>query len=110
VVRAAAAGDAKSQGVLDAAARYLGIALGGLINLLALDAVALGGGVFGAGDSFWNVMVAAVAEGSFPATRAHCRIRRAELTSDLGLLGAFELTREGPLTGGEDRGASGSEA
>jgi hypothetical protein len=55
-------------------------------------------------------MVAAVAEGSFPATRAHCRIRRAELTSDLGLLGAFELTREGPLTGGEDRGASGSEA
>ena len=95
VVRAAAAGDARAQAVLDAAARYLGIALGGLINLLALDAVALGGGVFGAGASFWGVMVAAVAEGSFAATRAHCQIRPAELTSDLGLVGAFEPTREG---------------
>jgi glucokinase len=94
VVRAAAAGDERAQRVLDAAARYLGIALGGLINLLALDAVALGGGVLGAGETFWNVMVAAVAEGSFPATRAHCQIRRAELTTDLGLVGAFELARE----------------
>jgi glucokinase len=106
VVRAAAAGDAKSQAVLDAAARYLGIAVGGLINLLALDAVALGGGVFGAGASFWNAMVAAVAEGSFPSTRAHCRIRPAELTTDLGLLGAFELTRGGPPPPGTRPGAS----
>lgn len=96
-VIAAAAGDARAQAVLDAAARYLGIALGGLINLLALDAVALGGGVFGAGDSFWKAMVAAVAEGSFPSTRANCQVLRAELTADLGLVGAYELARETAL-------------
>jgi glucokinase len=91
VARAAATGDEKSQRVLSVAARHLGIALGGLINLLGLDAIALGGGVLGAGDNFWKEMVAAVAQGSFPTTRAHCEIKRAELVSDQGLLGAFEL-------------------
>ena len=101
VSRAAAAGDEKSKEVLSLAARHLGIALGGLINLLNLDAVALGGGVFGAGDRFWSPMMAAVAEGSFPSARGHCQIIRAQLVDDPGLLGAFELAcdemvRHGP--------------
>jgi glucokinase len=94
VARAAAAGDEKSQKVLAFTARYLGIALGGLINLLNLDAVALGGGVLGAGDRFWTPMVAAVAEGSWPAAREHCLIERAQLGDDRGVIGAFELARD----------------
>jgi glucokinase len=94
VASAAAAGDAKSQKVLAFAARYLGIALGGLINLLNLDAVALGGGVVGAGDMFWAPMVAAVAEGSWPSAREHCVIGRAQLGNDRGVIGAFELVRD----------------
>ncbi len=91
VARAAAAGDEPSRLVLAVAARHLGIALGGLINLLNLDAVALGGGVFGAGDMYWDSVMAAVAEASFVSTRQHCRFTRAQLGGDQGLVGAFEL-------------------
>lgn len=94
VGRLAAAGDAMAQGVLAAAARHLGLAVGGLINLLNPDLIAFGGGVLGAGVSFWDAMVAAVAEGSFAATRAHCRLELTQLGEDQGLLGAYELARD----------------
>lgn len=100
VAHAAAAGDALSQSVLAASARCLGIALGGLINLLNLDAIALGGGVFGAGDRFWIPMIAGVAEGSFPAARDHCLIQRAQLGDDRGIVGAFELAYDDLVHGG----------
>lgn len=88
---AAASGDQFSQAVLDAAARHLGLALGGLINLLNLEMIAVGGGVLGAGAHFWDSMVSGVAQGSFETVRQHCRIERAQLGDDQGLIGAFEL-------------------
>jgi len=91
VTVAAAAGDQFAQAVLDAAARHLGIALGGLINLLNLEVIAVGGGVSGAGTNFWDGMVPAVAQGSFETVRRQCRIERAQLGNDQGLVGAFEL-------------------
>ncbi len=94
VSAAAAAGDPEAQAVLDRAAGHLGRAIGGLLNLLNLDAVALGGGVFNAGPRFWESMVEAVAEGSFPGPRRHALLAPAELRGDAGLLGAFELAQE----------------
>ncbi|MHB8324483.1 MAG: ROK family protein [Candidatus Dormibacteria bacterium] len=94
VARLAAAGDPTGQRVLAAAARHLGLAVGGLINLLNPDLIAFGGGVMGAGGGFWDGMVVAVAEGSFAATRAHCRLERTQLGEDQGLLGAYELARD----------------
>ena len=93
VSRAAAKGDPAAQEVLDRAADHLGRALGGLLNLLNLDAVALGGGVFNAGSQFWERMVEAVAQGSFPGPRRHARLAPAELKGDAGLLGAYELAQ-----------------
>jgi glucokinase len=94
VAAAAAAGDVESCRVLIWAAHHLGLALGGLINLLALDAVALGGGVFAAGDLFWDTLSAAIAEGSWATPRAHCQIMHAELLDDAGLVGAYELAAD----------------
>ena len=94
VSRRAAAGDQAAQEVLAAAARQLGLAVGGLINLLNPDAIAFGGGVLAAGGHFWDQMVAAVAEGSFAATRAHCKLLRSQLGEDQGLLGAYELAQD----------------
>lgn len=101
VAAAAESGDQLARSVLSAAAGYLGRALGGLLNLLNLDAIALGGGVFNAGHSFWVETLAAVAEGSFSAPREHARLVPAQLGGDAGLLGAFELARdsEGPGVG-----------
>jgi len=94
VSRRAAAGDRAAQMVLEGAARHLGLAVGGLINLLNPDVIAMGGGVLGAGGGFWDQMVAAVAEGSFASTRAHCQLVRSRLGEDQGLLGAYELARD----------------
>jgi len=94
VSRRAAGGERAAQEVLAAAARHLGLAVGGLINLLNPDAIAFGGGVLGAGGGFWDQMVAAVAEGSFAASRAHCQLLRSQLGEDQGLLGAYELAQD----------------
>ena len=91
---AAAAGDQFAQAVLDAAARHLGLALGGLVNLLNLEMIAVGGGVLGAGAHFWDRMVSGVAQGSFETVRQDCRIERAQLDDDQGLIGAFELASD----------------
>lgn len=90
VGRLAAAGDPGAQAVLSRAARYVGLALGGLINLLNPEAVAVGGGV-AAAPEFWSAVLAGVADSSFASVRGSCRIERAELGEDQGLLGAIEL-------------------
>lgn len=99
VSRAAQEGDEEAAKVLAQAAWHLGVAVGGsLINLLNPDAIAFGGGVFAAGPAFWDQMTAGVAQGSFRAPREHCRLLRAELGEDQGLVGAFELAMDaGPV-------------
>ncbi|MGH7759170.1 MAG: ROK family protein, partial [Candidatus Dormibacteria bacterium] len=89
--RRAAAGDPRAQQVLRRAARHLGLALGGLINLLNPEVVAVGGGVVAASPQFWESIVEAVPEASFPSSRASCSLVQAALDEDQGLLGAIEL-------------------
>lgn len=91
VGRLAAAGDQAAQRILARAARHLGLAVGGLINLLNPEVIALGGGVIASSPKFWTDVLAAVPEGSFPSLRNTCRIKPAELGEDQGLLGAVEL-------------------
>ncbi|MHB8394213.1 MAG: ROK family protein [Candidatus Dormibacteria bacterium] len=98
VSRAALAGDHAAAEVLNIAATHLGLAVGSLINLLNLDAIALGGGVLGAGPDFWTAMEQGVARSSFASARAHCRVVPAELGEDQGLFGAFELAAERRLS------------
>jgi glucokinase len=91
VERLAASGDPAAQRILATAARYLGLAVGGLINLLNPEVIALGGGVIASSPKFWNDVLAAIPDGSFPSLRNTCRVEPAELGEDQGLLGAVEL-------------------
>ncbi|MGC2207086.1 MAG: ROK family protein [Candidatus Dormiibacterota bacterium] len=91
VGRLAAAGDQAAQQILSRAARHLGLAVGGLINLLNPEVIAMGGGVIASSPKFWTEVLAAIPDGSFPSLRNTCRVEPAELGEDQGLVGAVEL-------------------
>lgn len=95
---AAEAGDEVALRIFSAAARNLGRAVGGLINLLSPEVVAIGGGLINAGDLLFGPLRAAVGEMAFTVPAAHCRIVEAELGTDAGLVGAvaWAATRFGP--------------
>ncbi len=88
VLDAALAGDEVALRVFSLAARNLGRAVGGLINLLSPEAIAIGGGLINGGDLLFTPLRAAVREIAFAAPAEHCRIVEAELGTDAGLVGA----------------------
>jgi glucokinase len=85
---AARAGDEVALRIFTAAARNLGRAVGGLINLFSPEAVAIGGGLINAGDLLFGPLRAAVGEMAFAVPAEQCRIVEAELGTDAGLVGA----------------------
>jgi glucokinase len=85
---AADAGDEVALRVYAAAARNLGRAVGGLINLFSPEAIAIGGGLINAGELLFAPLRAAVSEMAFVVPAQHCRIVQAELGTDAGLVGA----------------------
>jgi len=89
VAEAAAAGDVGAALVLRSAAHQLGLAVGGLVNLLGPDAVAVGGGVTQAGPPFWEALRQGLIEGSIPSVLARCRVGPARLGQEQGLVGAL---------------------
>ncbi len=88
VADAAEAGDALAVRIYHDAARALGLALGGLVNLLSPEVVVIGGGLINAGDLLLAPMHQAVGEIAFAAPLARCRIVPAALGTDAGLVGA----------------------
>jgi glucokinase len=91
---ARAVGDAAEQGdelalrIYTDAARALGLAVGGLLNLLSPEVVVIGGGLINAGDLLFHPLIGAVGEIAFAARLARCRIVPAALGTDAGLVGA----------------------
>ncbi len=85
---AAQAGDEVALRIFSAAARNLGRAVGGLINLFSPEAIAIGGGLINAGGLLFQPLLAAVGEMAFEVPAQHCRIVKAELGTDAGLVGA----------------------
>jgi glucokinase len=85
---AAHAGDEVALRIFTVAARNLGRAVGGLINLLSPEAIAIGGGLINAGELLFAPLRAAVGEVAFAVPAEHCRIVEAELGTDAGLVGA----------------------
>lgn len=73
---------------------YLGIALGGLVNVLNPEAIVLGGGVSAGWDLFIEHTRAEIHRRAFrhPAERA--RLMRSELGDDAGIIGAAFLASE----------------
>jgi glucokinase len=88
IADAARAGDALARRVFADAGRALGRSFGALVNILGPDAIAVGGGVGSHADLLEEPIVAAMAEIAFETPLRHCRVGRAELGSDAGLVGA----------------------
>jgi glucokinase len=88
VADAAEAGDAQAAQLYHDAARALGLAVGGLINLLSPEAVVIGGGLINAGELLFAPLRMAVGELAFAQPLARCRIIPAALGTDAGLVGA----------------------
>jgi glucokinase len=81
-------GDELSRAIFHDAGRALGRAVGGLINLLNPEIVAIGGGLINAGELLFAPLRAGVLEIAFQYPASRCRIVEAALGTDAGLVGA----------------------
>ncbi|HWL07900.1 MAG TPA: ROK family protein [Planctomicrobium sp.] len=84
-----AAGDKAVEDIIKEAARYIGIAVGSVVNLLSPDVVVLGGGLVEAmPDLFIPTVSKAAAKRVMPAYRDTFKVVPAALKDDAGVLGA----------------------
>ena len=88
VADAAELGDALAVRLYAEAGRALGLALGGMLNLLSPEVIVVGGGLLNAGDLLFAPLHAGVREIAFAAPLARCRFVPAALGTDAGLVGA----------------------
>jgi glucokinase len=88
VFEAVLAGDAFASAVLLETARYLGVGLANLINLVNPDVVVIAGGVTRAGDALLDPLRAEVRRRAFLPAVSACRIVAAQLGADAGVIGA----------------------
>jgi glucokinase len=88
VAAAAAAGDEVAQEAFARAGRYLGCAIGSVLNLLNPEVVVIGGGVSKAGHLLFAPLVAAARETAFEVSFRAARIIPAALGDDAGVVGA----------------------
>ncbi len=84
-------GDKLSLEVFRIAATYLGVALGGLVNVLNPEAIVLGGGVSAGWELFIEHLRAEILRRAFPHPGERVKILRSELGDDAGILGAAFL-------------------
>ena len=99
IADAARAGDPLARRVFTQAGRALGRSFGALVNILGPDAIAVGGGVGSHADLLEEPMRSSMAEIAFDAPLRHCRLGKAELGSEAGLVGAvaWAVRSFGPL-------------
>lgn len=88
VFDAAKAGDALASTIVNQAVEYLGIAIGGVINLLAPRLIILEGGVSRAGESLLNPLEKAIAAHVMPFRGAQTGIVISGLGTDAAAVGA----------------------
>jgi glucokinase len=88
-------GDFAAREAFSRSAYYLGIGLGIVINFLNPEKVLVGGGVVGAGPYLLAPAVEEAKRRSHRVSFACCRIERASLGNDAGLIGAAAWARAG---------------
>lgn len=94
VYEAGIAGDELSIEVFRIFGTYLGIALGGLVNILNPEAIVLGGGVSAGWDLFIEHLKGEISRRAFQHPAERVRLMRSELGDDAGILGAAFLASE----------------
>jgi glucokinase len=94
VYEAGRAGDGLSLEVFRVFATYLGIALGGLVNVLNPEAIVIGGGVSAGWDLFIDNLRAEISRRAFSHPAERVRLMRSQLGDDAGIVGAAFLAAE----------------
>jgi len=94
VARLAADGEPEALAAFAAAGRALAQAVGGVINLLDIQACIVGGGVADAGDVLLEPLRRELRTFAYPLLAEGFRVAAAELGNDAGLLGAAALAWE----------------
>jgi glucokinase len=94
IVQAALSGDELAQVVFERTGRYLGIAIGGIINLLNPDLVVFGGSVMRVGDILLKPVIVETKRRAFAPSFEDCRIVSAQLGQSSGIIGAAMLARD----------------
>lgn len=88
VFEAVVAGDPYATGVINETARFLGVGLANLINILNPDVMVITGGVTRAGDHLFDPLRAEVRRRAFRVAEQACRIVASELLGTGGVIGA----------------------
>ena len=91
VYDAALAGDALSIRIFERMGFTLGITCATLINSLNPEMIAFGGAMSNAWELFQPIMVDTIKKNAFEAPANRCRIERARLGNDAGIIGAAGL-------------------
>lgn len=90
VAARAAHGDRQAQQIITEGGHMLGIGLGGLLNVLDVQALIIGGGVAELGERWWAALEAALRSNPLPGPRS-VALRRAGLGVDAVVIGAAWL-------------------
>ncbi|NOZ26926.1 MAG: ROK family protein [Chloroflexi bacterium] len=92
VVEAMRAGDQLARFAVQEAGRWLGFALTSLVNVMAPDAIIIGGGVAEAGEPFFQAIRSCIARHALPTARS-TPVWKAALGPQAGVIGAGVLAR-----------------
>ncbi|PYP87385.1 MAG: ROK family protein [Blastocatellia bacterium AA13] len=97
------AGDELVRKVVHRAARYVGIGLGSLVNVLGPEIIVLGGGVVEAmGEKYIARVDRTMRKIAFEFSAKNVRVVKAQLGDDAGVIGAATLARESAKRVGAD--------
>ncbi len=88
VAEKAKAGDAHARETMEEAGRYIAQALGGILNVLDLEACIVGGGVSEAGDILLAPVRQRLADYCWPEIAKGVQVLQAGLGNDAGIMGA----------------------
>jgi glucokinase len=94
VVEAAVAGDDLARSVLFETAKYLGIAIANVVNLLNVEKVVMGGPVMGAGEFLLKAIREEAEHHSFGPLFADCSVVAAKMGADAGVIGSAMMARD----------------
>ena len=94
VFEAGMQGDRLSVEVFRVAGTYLGIALGGLVNVLNPEVIVIGGGVAAGWDLFIEPLQSEILRRAFQHPGERVKLMRSDLGDDAGILGAAFLASQ----------------